>query len=383
MANATDVLVVGGGIVGCALAWMLAREGVEVQVIERRAIGAGASGANAGSLHAQIPHEPFLAKGEGWARNYGSALRLLAASIALWRDWPEALATDLDLSVPGGLLVAETEAQLADIARKAAIELAAGVPVELLDAQGLRRLAPYVSPRVIGGLFCPGEGKANPLVTTPALARAAIAAGAMLRAPLELRGLARTAGGFRAETDEGTIAARRVVNAAGAEAARVSAMLGLDLPIEAHPIQVNVTEPAAPIIHHLVYHAAERLSLKQARTGGVLIGGGWPSRIRADGRLVADPRSMAENIALAIAAVPAIADLRLLRTWPAIVNGTDDWLPILGESPGLRGFFHAIFPWVGFTGAPITARITADLLLGRDPGFDLEPFSVDRFALFA
>ena len=92
---------------------------------------------------------------------------------------------------------------------------------------------------------------------------------------------------------------------------------------------------------------------------------------------------MAENIALAIAAVPAIADLRLLRTWPAIVNGTDDWLPILGEAPGLRGFFHAIFPWVGFTGAPITARITADLLLGRDPGFDLAPFSADRFAMFA
>ncbi len=380
MANATDVLVVGGGIVGCALAWMLAREGVAVTLIERRAIASGASGANAGSLHAQIPHEPFLGKGEDWARNYAPTLGLLAASITLWRGWPEELATDLDLSTPGGLLVAETESQLADIARKAAIECEAGVAVELLDAAGIRRIAPYVSSRVIGGLFCPAEGKANPLVTTPALARAATAAGARLLAPAGLRHLARVAGGFRAATEAGDITAARVVNAAGAEAARVSAMLGLELPIEAHPIQVNVTEPAAPLIRHLVYHAVERLSLKQARNGGVLIGGGWPSRIRADGRLVPDPRSMAENIAVAIAAVPAIADLRLLRTWPAIVNGTDDWLPILGEAAGVPGFFHAIFPWMGFTGAPVTARITADLLLGRAPGHDLAPFRADRFA---
>jgi glycine/D-amino acid oxidase-like deaminating enzyme len=379
----TDVLVVGGGIAGCAIAWTLAREGVEVTLIEGRAIGAGASGANAGSLHAQIAHEPFLTKGEGWARDYAPTLGLLAASIALWRSWPEALATDLDLAMPGGLLVAETESQLADIARKAAIEREAGVEVELLDTAGIRRVAPYVSSRVIGGLFCPGEGKANPLVTTPALARAASAAGARLRAPCGLRRLSLGPGGFRAETTEGPVVARRVVNAAGADAARVSAMLGLDLPIEAHPIQVNVTEPAAPLIRHLVYHAVERLSLKQARNGGVLIGGGWPSRLRADGRLVPDARSIAENIAVAIAAVPAIADLRLLRTWPAIVNGTDDWRPILGEAPGIPGLFHAIFPWMGFTGAPITARITADLLLGRNPGVDLGPFRADRFGAFA
>jgi sarcosine oxidase subunit beta len=383
IANTTDVLVVGGGIVGCAIAWMLAREGVDVTLIERRGIGTGASGANAGSLHAQIPHEPFREKGEGWARDFAPALRLLGASIAMWRDWPEALATDLECSVTGGLLVAETEAQMAEIARKAAIERAAGVEVELLDAEAIRRLAPYVSTRVIGGLFCPAEGKANPLLTTPALARAATAAGARLVVPAELRHLARDAGGFRAETTEGTFAARRVVNAAGAEAARVSAMLGLDLPIEAHAIQVNVTERTAPVIRHLVYHALERLSLKQARSGGVLIGGGWPSRIFPDGSLSPDPRSMAANIAVAIAAVPAIAGLRLVRTWPAIVNGTDDWLPILGEAPGIPGFFHAIFPWMGFTGGPVTARITADLLLGRDPGFDLAPFRADRFRAFA
>ncbi len=380
MRRTTDVLVVGGGIAGCALAWMLAREGVDVTLLEARAIGAGASGANAGSLHAQIPHEPFLTKGEGWARAYAPTLPLMAASIALWRDWPEQLSADLDVAVPGGLLVAETPAQMADIARKAAIEAAAGVGVALLDEAGIRRVAPYVSPRVIGGLFCPAEGKANPLATTPALARAALAAGAQLHAGVTVRRLARDAAQFRAATDAGTITACRVVNAAGAEAARIAAMLGLHLPIEAHPIQVNVTEPAAPLIEHLVYHAVERLSLKQARHGSVLIGGGWPSRARGDGRLTPDPRHMAENIAVAIAAVPAIADLRLLRTWPAIVNGTEDWRPILGEAPGIPGFFNAIFPWMGFTGGPITARITANLLLGRAPGVDLAPFAADRFS---
>jgi hypothetical protein len=85
-------------------------------------------------------------------------------------------------------------------------------------------------------------------------------------------------GAYRVETGAGTVHARRVVNAAGAEAGRISAMLGLELPIQGHPIQVNVTEPVAPLVKHLVYFAGEKLTLKQARNGSFLIGGGWPAR---------------------------------------------------------------------------------------------------------
>ena len=177
--------------------------------------------------------------------------------------------------------------------------------------------------------------------------------------------------GFTVATSDGPITARRIVNCAGAEAGRIAAMVGVTLPIEAHPIQVNVTEPVAPLIPHLVYFAGERLTLKQARSGGFLIGGGWPARLERLGRPVVDPDSVRANLRAAIHVVPALRRVQLLRTWPALVNGTDDWRPILGELPGVPGMFIGMFPWLGFSAGPIAARCVADCVLGREPEVDI------------
>jgi sarcosine oxidase subunit beta len=374
-----DVLVVGGGLAGCATAYFLAKEGADVLAIDRADLNAEASGCNAGSLHAQIPHEPFVLEGEEWARTFAPALRLMLASIELWGGLETELGADLEVAVTGGLLVAETEAQMRDVARKAAIERAFGLDVRLLGRDELRALAPYVSERMAGGAFCPTEGKASPLKATPAFARAARARGARFETGRRLVSIAREGSAFVAETDRGRIRAGRIVDAAGAGAGEVAAMVGRPLPIQGFPIQVNVTEPAAPLVPHLVYSAGEKLSLKQAKNGTLLIGGGWPARIGPDGRPRLDRESIVANLGVAMSVVPAVAGLKLVRTWPAIVNGTADWKPILGELPGVPGMFANVFPWMGFTAGPACARITADLVLGRDPGWDLSPFSAGRY----
>ena len=92
-----------------------------------------------------------------------------------------------------------------------------------------------------------------------------------------------------------------------------------------------------------------------------------------------DPRSLAANLRVAQRVVPAVGGVRLLRTWPAIVNGTADWKPIMGEVPGVPGFYLAMFPWMGFTAGPIAAKLTAQLLLGREPDHDITPFRADRY----
>jgi sarcosine oxidase, subunit beta len=364
----TDILVVGGGIAGCAIAYFLSRQGAEVTLVEQHDINSLASGSNAGSLHAQIPHEPFLLEGEGWARRFAPVVPLLVESIALWKALSAELGVDLEVTTPGGLLVAETDAEMNDIRRKSAIERASGLDVHLLGRQELESIAPYLTRNVAGAAFCPLEGKANPLVATPALAARARAMGARMLSRTTLVKLETGPQGFVATTDKGRIEARRVVNCAGAEAGRLAAQIGLDFAIDGFPIQVSVTEPVAPLIDHLVYAAGDRLTLKQSHHGGFLIGGGWPARLdETTGRLQVDPKSLAGNLRVALRLVPDLAGVQLLRTWPAIVNGTADWLPILGETSSVRGFFMCVVPWLGFTGGPAAARLVADQILGRKP----------------
>jgi glycine/D-amino acid oxidase-like deaminating enzyme len=375
----SDVLIVGGGLAGAAAAYYLAREGAEVLVVERFELNAQASGSNAGSLHAQIAHEPFVTEGEGWARAYAPTIGLLLESIEMWKGLEAELGADLEVSVAGGLLLAQTEAQGADIRRKMAIERAHGLDIEWIDRAGLANLAPYASSKMIGGAFCPTEGKANPLKATPAFVRAAEKHGARFMTRTNVTGLAADGTGYRVETSAGPIRAGRVVNSAGAEAGRIAAFLGIDLAIDGNPIQVNVTEPVEHFIPHLVYSAGEKLTLKQAKNGSLLIGGGWPARWSAQApRPVVDLASLRSNLAVAAEVVPRVASARLLRVWPAIVNGTADWKPILGEVPGHPGFFMNMFPWMGFTAGPISARVTAELVMGRTPSLDLAQFSALR-----
>ncbi len=363
--ESADIVIIGGGIVGLMTARLLALEGADVMLIEAGDLGAEASGANAGSIHLQIQYPEFVAYGEDWARAYGPCLGFLKQSLALWANLPEELGADLGVKLTGGIIAARTDAQMDLIVAKAGIEAEAGVETEILGREDLLQSAPYLSPEVIGGGYCRLEGKANPLQVTPALARAAVHAGARIATHTRVSDIASVQGGHVVVTTCGEVRTGRIVNAAGAAADRIGAMIGTTLDISGYPLQVTVTEPAAALIPHLVYSAAGKLSLKQVANGGCVIGGGWPARERAGGMLVTDPGSLAGNMGVAAETVPALLRIRALRSWTAWVNGTPDWRPILGEDPNCPGVIHALFPWVGFSAGPMTARVAADLALGH------------------
>ena len=371
MARRFDVAIIGGGITGCATALELARGGASVVVLERGEIAALASAANSGSLHAQIPFEPFAAKGEAWARSFAPVARFLGGAVDVWKTVEVTLGVELEVSVKGGLLVAATADQMRLAERKFEIERAAGLDVELWSTADLAAHAPYLAPGHVGGVFCRNEGKANPLVAGRAFAAAAARAGAVIRRDTEVAGLAREGRGWRIGLAAGeTVDAGAVVNAAGAEAPRLAAMAGAPFAAEGFPIQASVTERVAPCLPHLLYAAREKLTLKQTAAGALIIGGGWPARPGSGGRPVVDPASLVANLEVAGATMPAIAGLRVLRTWAAVVNGTEDWLPVIGEAAGAPGFFNAFFPWMGFTAAPLVARRVAEAVLGGGAGHD-------------
>ena len=151
----------------------------------------------------------------------------MRAAIRFWQELERELGADLEVNVSGGLIVAEDDAQLRELERKAAIE------------RGLRRRgascstapvssasAPYVAGRMAGGLLCPLEGRANPLLAAPALGRAAAALGARLLPRTEVQALERRNGGFRVQTSAGPLDCDRVVDCAGAEAGDVAGARG-------------------------------------------------------------------------------------------------------------------------------------------------------------
>lgn len=370
--HGADVVVIGGGIIGCATAYYLAADGVEVTLLEAGELNTQASGTNSGSLHGQIPHDTYLQHGDAWARRFLPALQLLRCSIGLWQQLDAELQADLEVKIGGGLLLAADEQQLRDMARKLSVEREAGLGGELLSAEELRAVAPYVRPGLAGAAYYPVEGKANPLIAATALARAAEALGARVLRRCAVQSIARSGQAYVVQTTKGSLRARRLVNAAGADASRIAAMLGIHLPLQGFPIQVNVTEPVVPLMPHLLYYARAPLTMKQTAVGSILIGGGWPARFDAERRPVADPYSVGPNLGLALEILPQLASVMLLRTWAATVNGTHDWMPVIGELPGLPGAFLAYVPWMGFSGGPAAARLIASMVQGRSAPLEVD-----------
>ena len=367
-------VIIGAGIVGLSTALFLAREGEDVVVLDSRAPNAGASGGNAGSLHAQLLSFDHGADSGPAART----LPLQRDSIALWQSLALELGADMEIKVTGGVMVAETERDLAFLHAKTTIERAQGVDCRVIGPAELQRLEPHLDARFLGAALCPDEGKINPLIATEAVRQAACVAGARVLSGAAVLGMTRGRGRFTIETAPGAVRASRVVNAAGAFAREIGAMLGVPVPVFGAPLQMVVTEPAAPLVSCLVAHAARHLTLKQAANGSIIIGGGWTAGLDP---VHGAPRpfraSLEGNLWIAQHVLPALRSLHVVRSWAAM-NIDIDGAPILGEDPRMPGLFHAVTS-NGYTLGPLMGRLTADLIRRGRTDRDLSAFSVSRF----
>ncbi|MCW3474226.1 FAD-dependent oxidoreductase [Limobrevibacterium gyesilva] len=373
-----DILVIGGGAVGLSTAYFLARDGADVLVADRDEAGFAASTANAGSLHAQLLSYDFGYPGmpeDGGPAAY--SLPLGPRSIDLWKQIAAAAGETLGLSTEGGLMLADSEAGMAWLRAKVEMEKRWGTETHLIGANELRRIAPWLSHGMTGAVFCPAEGRIDPLRGTMALSRLAQRHGARLLKGAEVTGIARDGAAWHVLTTKGSVIAGRVVNCAGPWGGRIGAMVGLDLPVTGTVQQVIVTEPAPRMVEHLVALAHRHLSLKQQDSGGLLIGGGWfGSFDPKDGRSRNLRQNIQGNLWVAAKVLPALRGLSIIRSWTGI-NVAVDRAPILGEAPGLPGFFNAITA-NGYTLGPITGRLTADTVLhgaAIDPHYRVERFN--------
>ena len=380
--ESTDVLIVGGGLAGASLAYYLARERVEVVLVERGELNREASGTNAGSFHFQIAiHQLTGAETANVRERLQTEVRLHAEAAEVWQTLEQELDGPLDLHITGGLMVAETAEELRLLHDKRVIEEEAGLEVHVLEGEELRSFAPYLADDLTGATFCAQEGHANPALATPLFALRAAQAGAVIRTHAEVTGIeiepAAAAGRFTVATSAGRIQAHRIVNAAGAWANELAALTGLQLPVWSGGLHLNVTEPREHVLGPMVQHIGRRLTLKQTASGTFIIGGGWPAR--------PEPRpqrystrwdSMAGNVAVAVRVVPLLADVRIVRTWSGVMAFTNDLAPIAGESVRQPGY-HTLIATTGFTLSPLLARLLAETMAtGRNT---IPPaYAVDR-----
>jgi glycine/D-amino acid oxidase-like deaminating enzyme len=373
----SDVVIIGGGILGLMLALFLARDGVEVVVLDRGAYSG--TTVNAGSLHVQMQSRFIRLETPARVEAVRRHQMMYVEAVRAWQALAAELDTDIELIAAGGLMLAETPEQLEFLAQKCALEKRIGLDVHMLSAAEVQSVAPYLSAEVIGAEFCAEEGKINTLIANPALERAARKAGAVILRPATVTAIESRAGGFTVHSDRGAIACARLVNAAGGGAGAIALMLGHHLPVESEPLHMNATEPVVPMMKHLVQHADRQLTLKQAVNGNIIIGGGRPAFINdANGLPSVYRRSIEGNLALAIHIAPWLANVRLIRTWAGI-NAKTDGLPVLGAVPGVAGMFVAISGDAGYTLGPFSARCLAAVMQGRDPGYDLSDFTIARF----
>lgn len=368
--TSTDIAIIGGGVMGCAVALRLAQRGLAVTVIERGIPGAEASSAAAGILGPQMESEhpgPLLELG----------LRSRALYPALAVELHDATGIDIGYVRSGVLAVAFDAAQEADLGARRTWQLARGLRVETLPAESLRAIEPAISPAVLGGLRFADDAQVNARDLARALSQAAASAGArFLQGRYVRRVVTERGAAVGVELDGEILPAAAVVVAAGSWSGLVE---GAGVPTQVvRPArgQMVSIETRPPIFRHVI-SVHGRGYLVPRRDGSVLAGS---TMEMAGFRKEVTVAGLAQILTLAHQLVPALADAPVAATWSNFRPYTEDHLPVLGLT-GVRGLVLATGHFRnGILLAPITGQAIAELVAGGNPGFDLGPFSVGRFA---
>jgi len=367
-----DVIVIGGGGHGLATAYYLASlHGVRnVAVLEKGWIGGGNVGRNTTIIRSNymLPANTYFYE----------------HSLTLWETLEQTLNFNTMVSQRGVLNLFHSDAQRDAYARRGNAMRLAGVDAELLDADQVRALVPILDFEnarfpIMGGLLQPRGGTVRHDAVAWGYARAADALGVDIIQNCEVTGI-RERGGrvVGVETVRGFIGADRIGSAVAGNTTRVTDMVGLRLPIESHVLQAFVTEGVKPLLDTVVTYGAGHFYVSQSDKGGMVFGGdpdGYNSYAQR-GNLP----TLEEVMAGAMALVPVMGRLRVLRQWGGIMDMTMDGSPIIGPT-AMEGFYlNGGWCYGGFKATPGSGWCFAHLLATGVNHALADGFALDRFA---
>jgi len=362
-----DVLILGGGGAGTSAALFLAKRGARVVLLERGLVGSQASGVNYGGVRQQgrSPEEIPLARR---ARD-------------IWRRLPELIGTDVEFEPHGHFKLARSEADEVLLLRWNEMAAQHGIATRMIGRNAIRAEHPYLSEAVVAGSLLPEDGSANPRLLSPAIARAARGAGATLLEHHKAEHIAREAGGFVVIANGHEFRAPILLNCAGYWGGEIAAAFGEPVPVSPLVPNMLVTEPIPYFCPHNLGVVGGDVYVRQITRGNVIFGGG---------RGIGEPeipasRPLAETGMLAmqkaIALIPRLQGVMVIRSWSGIDGGMPDSLPVMGPSGTTPGLIHAFgFSGHGFMLGPAVGEVLAELVLDGRTEIPLAPFDIGRFA---
>ncbi len=361
--QAFDVVVVGGGVMGCTTALFLARGGMRVALVERDALCRAASGVNAGTLTLHMTRAALIPY----------ALR----ATQMWMETERWLGSSVLATSAPGLSLAFTEAERDLLHERAMARRKCGAPIELMEPDAARLIEPGLNPEVLEAAFCASDGFTSAYLTGRAYHSALRAAEVGLFERTEARRIDWSEGCYRVYGPDNQpapvrIDARRLVMAGGVWLEPLCAMLDVSIPVKTLVNQLIVTERMPRIMRTVLSVANGLLSMKQFANGSVLIGGGWQGvGDRSSGPVEPIPQNLIGNLRLAQHVVPALARARVARIWLGLESESADGMPMIGALPGrddawVIGCVHS-----GYTSGPYMGKLLAETMLGKTPELPL------------
>ena len=383
--NTVDVVIIGGGVIGSVAAYVLAKAGLRVLVIERRDIGSGTSSSAAAA--ALLQTKTSIKK-----------LALANQSLKLLDNLHEQLGGSFEFAHTGSLLAACDDDEMQLIREMNANLLAMGLDVELLDGRQAQQVMPVLGENIVGGSYSPKDAQINPLELVVACALAARQHGAIFSTFTELQGIEIPSDKTVAvQTSAGRVLTETIINAAGVWAPRVAQMAGVSLPVSPLKGELLVTERMPPQMQGTLIAAKYLLSkakaegesggqaskrsvgitLVQVAHGNFIVGS---TREQADYDIRSTSDGVRELVHQLLELTPRLANVHLLRAYAGLRPLTPDGSPIISRTPGLPGLIHA----VGFGGDGLAmSAITAEMILGMLTGLAdealLANFRLERF----
>ncbi len=367
-----DVIVIGGGVVGNACAYNLAKRGVDVLVLEREeSLGEGGSSRNGGGVR----------------QSGRDARELPLAMYAVEHIWPflsDELGVDVEYVQEGNLRLGKTEEHRAILTRLAETARSRGLDMTMLERDEVQAINPYLSDEVLCASWCPTDGHANPMVTTLGFYRRARQLGARYLTGVTVRAVRKVAGRAReVVTDAGVFEADRIVLAAGYGSKKIAATVDVNIPMYPYLIECLVTEAQPKMFPQMLGVATADFYGHQTKAHGSFVfgGGSGLEMSRIDERGVPTASETAPSICRAILGyIPKLADAKIVRTWAGWEDESIDKVPVISmvdEVPGL--ILGCAFTGHGFGISPIVGRLLAELACDEPTTLDVSAFRYDRF----